>query len=602
MTAPHASNPGGLVRAHPSRRRPSSALHLLAAALLLGCGDGAGSGSPSTSEVGEEGAALGSGPSAPAPDEPRPPVELSPEVAAGVNVVFLLSDSHRADALGVAGHPLVRTPHLDRLAAEGVRFTNVVAQAPLSVPSRASILTGRYPELHRATNNRCSLPPEELTWAEHLVDSGYAAVSVGRVQGIYDGFEHVTVPGKEGDRRSFRSADESRPSLAYGRLDRDPDDAWDARIARSALDSLDELAQGDRPFALFVGLYSPHPPYAAPPPYDTLYGAADVSVPEPDGGKRPTYWQRNAARLAAPYDAADRAEVIARYLGLVTYLDVQVGRVLDRVDELGLADSTVVVYASDHGNLLFEHGLIGTNSSFFDEEVRVPAIVRFPPELPAGAVVDALVESIDLAPTLLALTGRGVPDSFLGRDLTGLARGEESPESGERAYASIDHTHAKSKPSRSYMVRTPGWLFSWGTGAEGELYDLASDPEERVNLYEDPEHRSKREEMWSLLIGQHVRMWSLVPERAASSAAGGPSFELLEGGRVAVREGDLRLELASDGARTLYLLPDDSAPVADLAPHREAIQRLEEALLRHVSLAVGAPHWIRDDPRELCLD
>ena len=114
-----------------------------------------------------------------------------------VNLLFVLSDQHRGDTLGCAGHPLVETPNLDRLAAGGVRFSNAIVQVGLCVPSRASLFTGTYPQIHRATNNNCRLPPDQLTWPELLSKRGYTAVAVGRVHGVYDGCEMVRAPGKE---------------------------------------------------------------------------------------------------------------------------------------------------------------------------------------------------------------------------------------------------------------------------------------------------------------------------------------------------------------------------------------------------------------------
>ena len=264
------------------------------------------------------------------------------------NLLFLLSDQHRGDALGCEGHPLVRTPNLDRLAADGARFARAYVQAPLCVPQRASLFTGRYPELHRATNNACRLPDEELTWAEHLRARGYATRSVGRVHGIYDGCEHVRVPGKEATLATFEGTPRpGKPNAPYGPSPRSEGDHWDARIARAAVRELGRLSEGGEPWALYVGFFSPHPPYAPPVPWDGKYAAEDVNLPDacdPDAGQA-TSWQRDATRKARDLDERDQREVVAHYLGLVSYLDAQVGRVLDALDELGLAADTLVVYA-----------------------------------------------------------------------------------------------------------------------------------------------------------------------------------------------------------------------------------------------------------------
>ena len=164
-----------------------------------------------------------------------------PEGERGVNLLFILSDQHRAEAMACSGHPLVQTPNLDRLAAEGVRFGSATVQAPLCVPSRASLFTGSYPQLHRATNNISRLPPEQLTWAEHLREQGYRTRSIGRVHGIYDGCEHVLVPDKA---RTYTFAPDAAGQPGGKECPVSAEEHWETRIADEAIEQLRQLSSG----------------------------------------------------------------------------------------------------------------------------------------------------------------------------------------------------------------------------------------------------------------------------------------------------------------------------------------------------------------------
>lgn len=593
------------------RRSPKPAPRTLlpaALGLVLGaCGAGESPDPADSGGTAPGGATAGATPAGESPatdtyvEPPRPEVAVSDAVTQGPNVILLLGSNHRADSLGVLGHPSVQTPHLDRLAAEGVHFQRVLASSPLAVPTRATLLTGRPPELHRATNNSCSLPPEEVTWPELLRDAGYATTAVGRLRRIYDGFEPVHVPGRMKVAHHYEPVDEERPGAALGTLDLEAHEGWDHRIATAALDQLDVLATGDRPFALCVGFFAASPPYAPPRPYDTLIDPADVRVPPVDSERRPTYWQRKARVMAAQYLPGERPQVLARYFGLVSYLDAQVGRLLDRLDELGLAENTVVAYVPDQSSLLFEHGLVGGGASFYEEEMTLPALVRFPASLPAGVGIDSLVTAADLATTLLALTGQTPPPSFLGTDLGPLARGEADAPKGPW-FATLDLTHSGVKVARGYMVRTDRWKLTWATGDEGELYDLASDPDERVNLYGDPEHRAVRDELWSRIVGRAVLRWGRAgaPGQAASPGiTDGVTLTLLEDGRARAVEGELVLEVDTDGNRTLG---EGETPVADATARLEDVLRLEQTLLKHVSLSAASAHLAEDDSRTLARD
>ena len=516
-----------------------------------------------------------------------------------LNLLFVLSDQHRGDTLGCAGHPLVQTPHLDRLASAGVRFANAVVQAPLCVPQRASLFTGRYAQLHRATHNACVLPEEELTWAEHLRGEGYATVSVGRVHGVYDGCEHVAVAGKETIREP---ESEDAPPVPE-------EEHWDTRIADVALEQLAELADAGRPWALYVGFFSPHSPYFPPSPYDGMYDLKQIKPERYDPARQAGQpsWQRDNVRLENLHSASAKRR-LAGYYGLTSHLDHQVGRLLDALDELELAERTLVVYTSDHGAPHGEHGFTRKNVSFYEGGVVVPAMLRLPGRLPAGRVVEPVVESIDLVPTMLALLGVDVPPAFVGTDLRPLAHGEAEAARGY-AFASIDFTHQKRPEERGLMVRTDGWKLCWYTTGEGELFDLAADPGELQNLYGDAAHFADRDRHWALLVEHLIWTWSLVPGREVRSPGVGRGDVTLlaaagDAPGVRVRSGGWELERRAGGGGHLFHLASDPGRsrdrFADPASARRH-QELEELLVGHLAYGLGPPnHRDPDDGR--CFD
>lgn len=489
--------------------------------------------------------------------EPAPPADR-------LNVLVLFSDQHRGDALGCDGHPAARTPRLDALAAQGVRFTRAFVQAPLCVPSRASLATSRHPLLHRATSNACLLPPDEVTWSALLREEGYTTVSVGRAHGICAGFDHRLVPGSE-------LLHSSPPPRVLPEKDH-----WDTRIADTAIEELEQLRDAERPFALQVGFFSPHPPHIPTRETGRAIEPADVLVPDLDeaylAGR--TSWQRRP-----PVRTANLRYSRALYLSMVLHLDKQIGRVLDALDELGLAEDTLVVYTSDHGSPLGDHGLRQKNLSFYESEVRVPLLMRLPGRLPAEAVVEELAQVIDVAPTAFALLGLQQHPGFQGRDLAPLWRGEQGSGDG-LAYSMVDLVHAGAPEHRGLMVRDERWKLCWYTNGEGELYDLVEDPGELVNRFEDPAAGPQRDELWRRLVEHLVGSWARVPERA-----------------VAARGAD-RLTLLSVDPPRARLVRGEESLAAGVGGHRELgagtgperLRPLEEALVAALATGIGPPH------------
>jgi len=451
--------------------------------------------------------------------EPKPVAEGGKR-----NLLFIMSDQHRGDAMSCENHPMVETPVMDQLAREGARFSHTYCQSPLCVPSRACMMTGRYVHLNRCYTNACRLPEDEYTWAEFLNEKGYNTVAVGKTHGIDDGLALYPVD-KTGTYPAGATAyNNKKHGLVYGTNPLPPEEFYDARIADGAIKLLKELKTRRAPWALFVGIFSPHPPLWPPKPYDTMYSPEAIELPPfklSDFESRPNWQERTYQGRFSAYTDEDKRNIIAKYYGLVTYIDTQIGRILGTLDELGMAGNTAVIYTADHGDNMGEHGLFAKFASMYEGEVRVPGIVRLPGVIREGAVVDTPIEGIDLTTTALRLLEHEPPEQMLGRDLIPLVNGKA--EAGRPfVYSAIARGE-----ERGMMLRTEEWKLCHYTDQAGELYNLKKDPGEIVNLYGAASLRSVRDDLTYKLLGHMARsqdsphqMTRTEPQPAEQAGAG----------------------------------------------------------------------------------
>lgn len=460
------------------------------------------------------------------------------------NVLFLIADDLRPE-LGAYGNADLRTPSIDRLAARGTRFDRAYAQYPLCNPSRASLLTGRYPtETGVMDNNKYfrAEHPDWVTLPQHFKNNGYATLRTGKIfhGGIDDqpswseGGEPVN-PAIVNRGTNTRDAQPTRPAPAPTPRagERDPDESegepavradgegerrrrasdrivvlegdgerhGDYRTATRAVEYLERYK--DRPFFLAVGFVKPHSPPTAPRKFFDLYDPARVELPPdfaprpapPAGFPEPSVPRRNAdlfiGRDASP---AEAREMIRAYRASTSFMDAQVGRVLDALERLGLKDKTVVVFWGDHGYHLGEKGKWSKAYSLFEVGTRVPLVIAVPGG--RGRSSAATVELLDLYPTLADLCGlpRPAPD-VRGRSLAPLVRGARA----RRPHPAYSVTLFQGKLGRA--VRTDRWRYAeWDEGRAGSmLFDHARDPRELKNLASDPAHAKTVAEMKRLL-------------------------------------------------------------------------------------------------------
>ncbi len=449
------------------------------------------------------------------PDDSRP------------NILLITTDQQRWDTLACYGNSLVRSPHIDALAARGVRFETAIVQNPVCIPSRACLQTGRYTHQHGVQymesiiDDTPGLPPDELTIMERLQHAGYRTAGFGKIHMMPErGFHELQITGGKGQRwtrsaglpiglaplgRDYAAWLEARDPGAYERIyeqRRRPEYRRDKGTISNVL-PLEEYIEWwimentvefvrrdhDRPFFVWCGFCGPHGPVDPPAPFDVLYPASDVPLPPnyhvtPDGASRPTTAEQD--RIARKF--------VAYYWGLVSLIDDMIGRIVQTLSRAGALDNTLIVFTSDHGEMGFDFGRLG-KGNFYEPVIRVPLIVVPPGGLSGGRTVSGPVECFDLAPTILDYARAEVPENMSASSLRPLIEGRgEPPPAALCEYLSNDRGRA------GVCLRTPHAKYvQWSDGVE-KFFDLEQDPLERTNLVEDPGRRAEIAEHRRALI------------------------------------------------------------------------------------------------------
>ncbi|MFH1486669.1 MAG: sulfatase [Chloroflexota bacterium] len=395
------------------------------------------------------------------------------------NVLLITIDTLRADALGCYGNPRVKTPNLDALARQGVRFSITIAQYTQTNPSHASIFTGTYPATHRLRSQGSDkLPPSPPTLAEVLGSNGYTTAGIyswpcfDPEWGLGRGFAHYKaayLKAPQEDKDWIRSFE--------GRADLTTD---------SALHWLREKPSA--PFFLWVHYQDPHIPYSPPSPFDTMYDEPRCEEC-PDGG-----WDTHDRVMAGEsFSDTEIAHLLALYHGEVSFADREIGRLLEEMSKASLMNDTVVIVTADHGEGFGENGGWWHPWVHYNTVLRVPLIMSYPAALPAGLVIDTVVRSIDIMPTILDLADVSLSRQIEGRSLLPIITGlEKADKTAAFAQGPFD--------ASTTMVTGEWKLIRDNVKGKLELYNLKRDPEERNNLASaDPQQASR--------LGQQLRAW-----------------------------------------------------------------------------------------------
>jgi arylsulfatase A-like enzyme len=400
------------------------------------------------------------------------------------NILFLMPDQHRAQTVGCLGDEQVRTPHLDKLAGDGMIIQNTFANSPVCCPARAVLLTGQYCHRNGMVANDLRLRESSVSLAKTLQSAGYRTGFVGKWH--LDGGKRLPGFVPPGERRQgyeywaanqcshahFRNTifrDTAEPIV----LDKFETDGY----ADFAIEFLEAARTDRRPFYLTVQWGPPHDPYKAPEEYSRLY--------RPEKLKMRPNWREKAG---APGPAQ-----IAEYYAMVTAVDAAVGRIVHRLDALGLSENTIVLYASDHGDML---GSLGERLKRkpWEESIRVPGILRWPGRVKAGSRCGAFFTHVDFAPTLLGMAGIAAPRQMQGENTAGaILEGKAGPDS---AFFQIFGPYSgDGTPDGWRGIRTRRYMYARFKDRPWVLYDLDRDPHQLLNLAGERSARSVLTEM-----------------------------------------------------------------------------------------------------------
>lgn len=444
------------------------------------------------------------------------------------NVLFIICDDLNTD-LGVYGHPLVKSPNIDRLASEGVKFSQAYCQYPLCGPSRASFMTGLYPDQDLIHQNAILLRdrlPGVQSMSQMFSRQGYTAVRIGKIY-------HYNVPadiGNDGhddplswdvkfNPKGRDKTDEAKvvtlqpgkygATLSWLAADGTDEEQTDGIAATHAVKLLGEYAKSKTPFFMAVGLYRPHTPYVAPKKYFDWYPVDKIKVPTVPAGYLETLPKPAALSISRKKDQLNLDPKIAKqaiqgYYASISFADAQIGRILEGLKAAGLEDDTIVIFTSDHGYHMGEHGHY-QKTTLFENATHVPLIIKVPGMKTAGQATRAPAEMVDFYPTLAELCELpNAPKYLPGVSLAPvLADVKARP-----------RTTALTQYSNGYSLRNARYrLTLWGDdGAEGvEFYDRRTDPEEMKNLAGDATHARRIEKLTSLL-NQRIAEANVVPE------------------------------------------------------------------------------------------
>jgi choline-sulfatase len=421
------------------------------------------------------------------------------------NLLFILSDEHSRRVLGCYGHQMIRTPHLDWLAASGVRFCDAYSNSPICVPSRAALATGRHVHQIRFWDNAIPYDGSVPSWHHRVREAGHEVTAIGKlhfrsadddngfteevmplhvVDGIGDplGWLREPLPVRKAALRLAKEA--GRGNSSY--------QDYDDKITAAAVDWLKARAgrRPEKPWVLFVSLVCPHFPLIARPEWYDLYPEDRVPLPalyDPTE-RQPDHPYVAAIRECQVYDkgfdAVSLRRAIAAYFGLVSFIDHNVGRLVDALAETGLAEETRVLYSSDHGDNLGTRGLWG-KSNMYEEAAGVPMLLAGP-EVPQGVVCREPVSLVDVFPTVVA--GAGLTPHPDDRDLPGDSLFDVAKGVAPRR-TMLSEYHAAGAATGAFMIRKGRFKYVYYAGLPPQLFDLDSDPQEARDLAREPGYR-----------------------------------------------------------------------------------------------------------------
>lgn len=476
------------------------------------------------------------------------------------NILWICTDQQRYDTLGCYGNSFVKTPNIDRLAQNGVLFENAFCQATVCTPSRASFLTGRYPRTTRCRQNGQNIPEDEMLVTRLLADAGYVgglsgklhlsacnpSVMHGTERRIADGYsqfhwshhpdnhwptnEYIQWLRAKGKTYQPLQTEGSR----YVEIGPDAEDHQTTWCAEKAVQFIEANQSYEQPWFFSVNMFDPHHPFNPPRAYLERYMQKLDEIPLPNYKEgeleEKTYFQQfdhNGAygneRLLpfSQMNEQDHRMLKAAYWAMIDLIDEQVGRMLEALERTGQLKNTIVIFMSDHGELLGDHGIYLKGPFFYEPSIHVPLIVSWPGHFQSGVRSPELVELVDVAPTLLEAAGLRIHPGMQGKSLMQLLTAEAvDSKLSHRSDIYCEHYNASAKQNGiggfATMVRTDRYkLVSYHRRHEEELYDLQEDPNERRNLWMDESYSAVKLDMMKRLCDRMAETVDPLPERLA---------------------------------------------------------------------------------------
>jgi arylsulfatase A-like enzyme len=503
------------------------------------------------------------------------------------NVLFMISDAHRVDHLSCYGNPTLKTPNLDRLANEGVRFTNYFCTNPICMPNRATLMTGKYPNLHGVRSNGMKLDKDIPTVAQSLKKRGWHTAAVGKIHHQYwmapfkmkyTSAENLISwalddPGKDPVKENFplpyygyeevelvvgngsicsghylEWLEEKNPSVAeevkqripnYDNLfslfcDDIPGEYYSSTYIRErTIAFLERYANGeygDKPFYLHCSFPDPHYPVAPPKRFQEMYQPEDIILPETFNDAERLYshpflgphLEKPPFKKAFLREATEEEtrKFIALTYASIAYIDHCIGEILASLEQLGLAENTIAIYTSDHGDLMGDHGLLFKGPCPFNGVLQLPFIWRVPGMTPPGSVSDSLISSVDYAKTILNLLGvkeRHQPPDMQGKDFSPVL---EDPDAEIRdcCYIENDEEIGTLKSRLRHLITKKYKLTVYQSKPNhGDIYDRINDPLELHNLWYEDSFKEKRFELLNKLLNESLKALGHSPKRIAGT-------------------------------------------------------------------------------------
>ena len=457
------------------------------------------------------------------------------------NILLYCTDQQRFDTIGALGNPHVRTPTLDRLVESGTAFTHTYCQSPICTPSRASLMSGLYPSrVHNTRNGNATFPDERPLISKLIADSGYDCGMIGKFHlqssgkrtepRLDDGFrvwqfshaprddwpvgEHDYadwVRERGGDLNAMRESPERVPPEFH-------QTTWATERAIEFIDDAGKARDEGQPWFLNLNIYDPHPPFIPPREYEEKFDPDALPGPHFEPGDLETQAKlkdadfQDEVRSPAEHDAF-RAQ--ARYYAMISLIDDQLARLLAHLEASGQAENTIVIFTSDHGETLGDHGLMYKGCRFYEGLVRIPLLFHAPGRgIRSDFQSDALVEWLDLSATLLDLAEVPVPDYHQGKSLLPLLTEPATDSAAHREFVRSEYFDALAPEftgghgafATMHRTRTHKLCLYHSLGGVGELYDLETDPWEHKDLWDDPASREIRDRLIHESFDAHVML------------------------------------------------------------------------------------------------